>query len=183
MQTFINILIDFGILGIAIAGFFEAIFLPMPMEIVFIPVALLNTSKALIYSITIIIFSTLGSVVGYYLGKFLGTPLLNKIISKDKYSKLKKMYTKNAFLTILTSCFTPIPYEAYVISAGAFNINLTLFITASIISRFIRYLPQGILISMYGGALLSYMKSYSIYLGLLIFILALFFKYLSIKKT
>lgn len=177
MQTIINLLINYRVLGIAIAGFSEAIFLPMPMEIVFIPIVLFNTSKAFAYSLILIAFSTLGSLIGYFIGKLIGTPLLNRMISKDNFNKLKGMYTRNAFLTILTSCFTPIPYEAYVISAGAFNINFTGFISASIISRIIRYLPQGILISLLGDAIITYIKSYTIIAGVLVFIVFLIFKH------
>jgi membrane protein YqaA with SNARE-associated domain len=182
MQTIINVLINYGLLGIAIAGFSEAIFLPMPMEFVFIPITLLNTSKAFEYSIVLIVFSTFGSLVGYYIGKLVGTPLLSKIISKDRFNMLKDMYVKNSLLTILTSSFTPIPYEVYVISAGTFNINLTKFIAASIISRVIRYLPQGILITVFGDALLSYIKSYTMLAALLVFIALLLFKYCSNSK-
>ncbi|WP_058953455.1 YqaA family protein [Clostridium tyrobutyricum] len=184
MQIITNILIKYGILGIAIAGFSEAVLLPMPMEFIFIPIVLLDTSKALLYSITLIVFSAFGSIAGYYAGKLLGTPLLNKLIYKDKFNKIKEMYSKNAFLTILTSSFTPIPYEAYVISAGAFNINLSLFMTASILSRVIRYLPQGILIYIFGDAILAYIKSYTLFAGMLVFILFLVFKYyFKMKKS
>jgi membrane protein YqaA with SNARE-associated domain len=182
MQTIIDILINYGILGIAAAGFSEAVFLPMPMEFVFIPTALLNTSKAFIYSLVLILFSTLGSIVGYYLGKSVGTPLLNKMISADKFTKIKDMYSKNAFLTLLTSCFTPIPYEVYVVSAGTFNINKTTFITASVISRIIRYLPQGILITLFGRSILQYIKNYTITVGIAVFAVFLILRYLYGKR-
>jgi membrane protein YqaA with SNARE-associated domain len=181
MQTIIDILINYGILGIAAAGFSEAVFLPIPMEFVFIPIALLNTSKAFIYSLVLLLFSTFGSLGGYYLGKSVGTPLLTKMISADKFTKLKDMYSKNAFLTLLTSCFTPIPYEVYVISAGTFNINMTTFITASVISRIIRYLPQGILITLFGRAILQYIKSYTLAAGLAVFIVLLVLRYVAGK--
>jgi membrane protein YqaA with SNARE-associated domain len=182
MQTIIDILINYDILGIAAAGFSEAVFLPMPMEFVFIPMALLNTSKAFIYSLVLILFSTLGSLVGYYLGKSVGTPLLNKMISADKFTKIKDMYSKNAFLTLLTSCFTPIPYEVYVVSAGTFNINKTTFITASVISRIIRYLPQGILITLFGRSILQYIKNYTITVGIAVFAVFLILRYLYGKR-
>jgi membrane protein YqaA with SNARE-associated domain len=182
MQTIIDILINYGILGIAAAGFSEAVFLPMPMEFVFIPIALLNTSKAFIYSLVLILFSTLGSLVGYYLGKSVGTPLLNKMISADKFQKLEGMYSRNAFLTLITSCFTPIPYEVYVISAGTFSINMSTFISTSILSRLIRYIPQGILITLFGKTILQYIKSYTIIAGIAIFIVILILKFLTEKR-
>ena len=175
MNTIINLLINHGILGIIIAAFSESIFMPIPMELISIPIYLLNSSKALLYSIVLILFSTLGSTVGYYIGKVLSNSSLNKFISSKNTYKLKKLYDKNSFLTILTSAFTPIPYEAYVLSAGIFNIDFRKFFLASIISRVIRHLPQGILISLYGDALLSHIKNYTLITGLIIFTIIIIF--------
>lgn len=178
MSNIINSLINHGIYGIIIAAFFEAIFMPVPMELISIPIALLNPSKAFFYSIILIVFSSLGSAVGYYIGKILGKPLLQKFVSAENLNRLKSLYTKNSFLTVLTSAFTPIPYEAYVLSAGIFNIGFVKFILASILSRIIRHLPQGIIISLYGEALLSQLKNYTLSIGLGVFIILISFKYL-----
>lgn len=180
MDNLIYIIINYGIFGIMIAAFAEAIFLPITMEIISIPIYLVNTDKALSYSIILIIFSVLGSVVGYYLGKFFGKPLINKFDSKGIINKLRNLYNKNSFLTILTSSFTPIPYEAYVLSAGAFNIDFKKFLLASIISRTIRHLPQGIIIFLFGDAFVANMKNYTLGIGIIIFVLILaryLFKY------
>ena len=178
MDKIIYILVNYGIVGIMIAAFSEAIFLPIPMELISIPTYLFNPSKAFFYSIILIIFSTLGSIIGYHLGKFWGTPLMNKFVSVENFNKLKILYDKNSFLTILTSSFTPIPYEAYVLSAGIFNVGLRKFILASIASRVIRHLPQGILITLYGATLLPYLKNYTLIIGLIIFMIALSLKFL-----
>ena len=180
MDNLIYIIINYGVFGIMIAAFAEAIFLPITMEIISIPIYLVNTNKALLYSIILIIFSVLGSIVGYYLGKFFGKPLINKFDSEGVINKLKNLYNKNAFITILTSSFTPIPYEAYVLSAGAFNIDFKKFLLASIISRIIRHLPQGIIIFIFGDALVANMKGYTLGIAIVIFVLILvryLFKY------
>lgn len=173
MENLIYIIINYGVFGIMIAAFAEAIFLPITMEIISIPIYLVNTNKALLYSIILIVFSILGSIVGYYLGKFFGKSLINKFDSKGIIYKLKNLYNQNSFLTILTSSFTPIPYEAYVLSAGAFNIDFKKFLLASIISRVIRHLPQGIIIFLFGDALVANIKNYTLWISLIIFVLIL----------
>ena len=183
MSYVINILINYGVIGIMIAAFFEAILMPVPMEFIFIPIALLNQDKALLYAIILIVFSSMGSTVGYYIGKFLSGTLLNKFISAENTNKLKNLYKKNSFLAILTSAVTPIPYEAYVLSAGIFNIGFTRFIIAAIISRGIRHLPQGIIIFLYGDVFLGNLKNYTMIMGLIIFIIILLFKYLFRKNN
>lgn len=180
MDNLIYIIINYGVFGIMIAAFAEAIFLPVTMEIISIPIYLANTNKALLYSIILILFSILGSIAGYYLGKFFAKPLNNKFASKKSINKLRDLYNKNAFLAILTSSFTPIPYEAYVLSAGVFNIDFKKFLLASIISRIIRHLPQGIIIFLFGDAFVSHMKNYTIGIAIVVFVLILvkyLFKY------
>lgn len=181
MNNIINLFINYGLFGIIIAGFSEATFLPVPMELISVPIYLSNTNKAFLYSIILILFSILGSIVGYYFGKSLGKPLLEKFVSVKNLNKLKDLYDKNSFLTILTSSFTPIPYEAYVLSAGMFNIDFKNFIFASSISRVIRHLPQGILIFLYGDTLLSHVKNITLFISLLVFTMILF-KYLFYNK-
>jgi membrane protein YqaA with SNARE-associated domain len=181
MNSIISILIDFGVIGIVVSGFFEAIFLPIPMEFVFLPIALLNPDKALLYAVALILSSFLGSTVGYFAGTLIGMPLINRLISKEKFEQLKNIYSKGSFWAILTSSFTPIPYEVYVISAGVFKIGLKKFIIASLASRIIRYVPQGTLIFFYGDALLPYFKSYILLITLIVFTFVLTSKYL-IKK-
>lgn len=178
MINIINILVGYGMYGIIIAAFLEAIFMPVPMELISIPIYLLNPTKAFFYSFILVIFSFSGSIAGYYIGKILGKPLLNKFDSSKYISKLRELYTKNSFLTILTSSFTPIPYEAYVLSAGVFNIDFPKFALGSAISRIIRHLPQGIIVFLYGESLLTYLKEYTLILGLATFILIILLKYM-----
>jgi membrane protein YqaA with SNARE-associated domain len=182
MDIIIDILVSYGIYGVMIAAFCEAIFMPVPMELVSIPIYLANPSNAFLYSVVLILFSLLGSTAGYHIGKLLGLPLIGKLSSMKYISQLKNLYAKNAFLTVLTSSFTPIPYEVYALSAGIFNIGFTKYILASIISRVIRHLPQGILIYMFGGALVGYIKKYTLIIAVIIFTAVLILNYLKPRR-
>jgi len=177
----IEFIINYGVIGILIAALAEPIFMPVPMEIVFIPVAMSNPKKAFLYSIILIVFSAVGSLLGYMIGKSVGRYLLCKLVSEQTLVKIEDMYNKNAFLTILTSAFTPIPYEAYVLSAGVFKINFIRFIIPAVLSRVIRYIPQGIIISLYGITLINIIKNYTLFLGLIIFIAILVLKMVKTK--
>ena len=183
MDKIINLLINYGLMGIIIAALSEAIFLPIPMELISVPVYLSNPTKAFLYSIILIFFSFLGSIAGYYLGKFLGKPITERFISEKYLNKLKHLYDKNSFGTIFTSLFTPIPYEVYVLSAGMFNIGFKRFIFAAIISRILRHLPQGIIIFLYGDTLLSHLQNYTLAISLFIFTIIILKYLLNRKKS
>ena len=178
----LNFLINYGILGIIIAALIEPIFMPLPMELVFIPIVMTNIKRAFLYSLILITFSAVGSVIGYIVGKGIGRRILKKLVSEEKLGKIEDKYNNNAFLTILTSAFTPIPYEAYVLSAGIFKVNFIKFITAAVLSRTIRYIPQGIIISLYGVALINVIKNYTIVIGIAVLMAILLAKYAFKRK-
>nr|WP_307776206.1 VTT domain-containing protein [uncultured Cetobacterium sp.] len=176
----VNTLEKLGVLGVAIAGFSEATFLPVPMEAISIPIYLSNKNRAILYSLILIFFSSIGSLVGYFLGKFLGVSIIKKLSLEKYLEKIKKLYNDNLFFTILTSAFTPIPFEAYVLSAGVLQVDLKKFFVSATISRVIRHLPQGIFIYFYGGNILKNIKEYSFLLGIIV-VLFIFAK-IKLKK-
>ena len=181
MEHLVSLLVDFGIVGIIIAAFSEAVFLPVPMELISIPVYLANPTKAFFYSVILIVFSILGSITGYHLSRLIGKPLIHKFVAEKHIHRLKTLYEKNALWALLTSAFTFIPYEAYVLSAGTFEIGFNKFLFATVISRAIRHLPQGILIWLYGDIILLNLKAYTLAVVLLVFVIIIAFNYLQKK--
>lgn len=168
MENIYLSLAEYGWIGIALAALSEGIFLPLPMETVSIPIYLLNRERAFLLSLLLVLFSIVGSIIGYHIGKYFGSGLLKKFAPKNSIEKLGSLYEKNAFLTLLTSAFSPIAYEAYVISAGSFKVNFKKFIFAAAISRIIRHLPLGLLFWLYGESVLLYFKKYFIVAAILI---------------
>ncbi|MCT8975376.1 VTT domain-containing protein [Clostridium sp. CX1] len=173
----INFMVNYGVIGIIISALIEPIFMPIPMELIFIPIAVANTKNAFLYSLILVFFCAIGSCIGYILGKSIGSHILKKLISDQALNKIERKYNENAFLTILTSTFTPIPYEAYVLSSGIFKVNFVRFIAAAVLSRVIRYVPQGIIISLYGATLVNVIKHYTIIIGLIVAIVVLLVRY------
>ncbi len=181
MDHLVSILVEYGLVGIIIAAFSEAVFLPMPMELISIPVYLSNPTKAIFYVTVLIIVSLIGSITGYHLIQFLSKSFKHKFMEKEYVQKLKSLYDKNAFFTLITSAFTPVPYEVYVLSAGIFEIDFKTFLFATVVSRIIRHTPQAILIRLYGDTILSNLETYTFVAALIIFVLMVSFKYLQNK--
>lgn len=181
-EKILQLLIGTGYMGIIIAGFSEAIFMPFPMEVVYIPVTLANPSMALYYTLLLITSSIAGSIAAYWIGKFAGLKLIFKLgFMKQHFNQIKGLYDKNSFFAIMTSAFTPIPYEVYTLTAGVFNIGFKNFVIASVLSRIIRYFPQGVLIYLYGDAFISVIKSYGIISAVILFVILIVLKYIFAK--
>ena len=181
MNTIITLLTQYGFLGIMIAAFCEAIFLPVPMEVISLPIYLAKPKMALLYAVILILFSTMGSIIGYWIAKFFGNLVRRRLVDSKYLRKLQTWYDRNAFLAILTSSFTPVPYEAYVLSAGLLAVNFRQFLVGSIISRLLRHLPQGILLYFFGDTIASYSEWYTIIVAVVI-TLFIVFKYVYSKK-
>jgi len=70
------------------------------------------------------------------------------------------MYEQYDFWIIFTAGFTPIPYKLITISSGAFNINMVMFIIASVISRGARFFLVAFLIWKFGPQIKLFIDKY-----------------------
>jgi membrane protein YqaA with SNARE-associated domain len=59
-------------------------------------------------------------------------------------------YNENGFWIVFTAGFTPIPYKVFTIAAGLFNLNLFVFITASILGRGLRFFIVAFFMKLFG---------------------------------
>ena len=93
-----------------------------------------------------------GALAGYLIGHFAFVNLhgessgftqflYNHIpgYSEDAYHRIQILYSKWNFWILFTASFTPIPYGLFSISSGAFNINLLIFCSATLISQVAKY--------------------------------------------
>jgi membrane protein YqaA with SNARE-associated domain len=62
--------IKYGIYGLALNSFVEAIFFPIPPDVFLIALCAANPENAFFYALIATLFSTLGGVAGYYVGLF-----------------------------------------------------------------------------------------------------------------
>ncbi|MCF6180189.1 MAG: DedA family protein, partial [Geopsychrobacter sp.] len=70
------------------------------------------------------------------------------------------LFVQYDFWTVFAAGFTPIPYKVFTISAGAFGINLPVFILASLISRSLRFYLIAGLLRIYGDRARSFIERY-----------------------
>ena len=162
--------------GVKILGFMstaEASFFPIPPDVLLIPLALGNRKKAIYYAFICSICSVFGAIIGYSIGKWLWyleigtfsnfTEFFFKNIpgfSHEAFSKIKVLYDEYNFLIIFTAGFTPIPFKLFTISAGAFDLNLPLFILASTVSRSARFFLVSYLIKLFGDPVKELIDKY-----------------------
>ncbi|MGB9707618.1 MAG: YqaA family protein [Microgenomates group bacterium] len=138
---FVNNIINsnYPLIGLALTAFAESSFFLVPPDLIYIPLAILNPKNALFYAFITTLFSVLGGIFGYFIGKYGGRPLVSRFISDEKLYNVKLFYNKYDVWAVVMGGFTPIPYKIFTVAAGIFDLNLRNFIIASILGRGTRF--------------------------------------------
>ena len=163
----------YGTVALFILAFTESSFFPIPPDALLIALVLGNTQKAFKFALVCLIGSVIGALFGYAIGHYLWwTPsneftgianfFFNNIPSftPQSFFDIQKLYIDYDFWIIFTAGFTPLPYKVITISSGAFNIDLVMFIVASIISRGARFYLVAALIWKFGPQIKLFIDKY-----------------------
>ena len=164
----------YGTITLFIVSFTESSFLPIPADPLLIALGLGKTKRAFYYAFICTIASVLGGVFGYLIGYFLwwnpSPPDFSGIamfffnvvpgFTEDLFEKVRIQYEAYNFFVIFMAAFTPIPYKVFSISAGAFYVNLSTFIIASILGRGLRFYMVSALVWFFGPGVKRIMDKY-----------------------
>lgn len=163
----------YGAPALFILAFAESSFFPIPPDALLIALVLGSQTKAFKFATICTIGSVTGALLGYAIGHFLWwTPsgeftgiaafFFSSIPSftQETFYKIEAMYQAYDFWIIFTAGFTPLPYKVITISSGAFNINLVMFVLASVISRGARFFLVAFLIWKFGPQIKSFIDKY-----------------------
>ncbi|MBN1301342.1 MAG: DedA family protein [Melioribacteraceae bacterium] len=163
----------YGPIALFILAFAEASFFPIPPDALLIALILGHRKKAFSFALNCTVASVLGAMLGYVIGHFLWWSGPNEFSSlalfffnnipgftEKIFFDVKALYEEWNFWIIFTAGFTPIPYKVFTISGGAFEINLIMFILASIISRAGRFFLVALLIWKFGEQIKGFIDKY-----------------------
>jgi undecaprenyl-diphosphatase len=164
LEQFIHYLIEFfqewGVLGLLIVAFTESSVFIIPPDALLIPLSLIEPSKAILFAIYTTVASVLGGIVGYYLGKGIGKPLLHKITTENVISKAENLYHQYGMGAIIIAGFTPIPYKVFTILSGVVEMKMSSFVIGSLIGRGARFLLVAIVIMLFGENATTLIQEY-----------------------
>ena len=163
----------YGPIALFILAFAESSFFPIPPDALLIALVLGATTKAFKFALNCTIASVLGALFGYTIGHFLWWTTSNEFTSiamfffnnipgftEKLFFDVQKMYDHYNFWIVFTAGFTPIPYKVITISAGAFNIDIIMFVIASVISRGARFFLVAFLIWKFGPQIRNFIDKY-----------------------
>lgn len=121
----------------------EGCLFPAPTEALYAALALGRPRRAGKLAAVAAAGSVLGGVVAWSIGRYfqpaLGTPTGGDGTWAHAVATLAKAYRENAALALITSGYTPIPYVAYGVTAGAIGMPFATFVLFSAIGRGLKY--------------------------------------------
>ena len=154
----------YGSWALFLLAFCESSFFPIPPDILLIALAIALPLKALRYALICSVGSVLGGCMGYLIGWQFMASIGERIIAfyglTQKVEYIQSLYVAYDAWAIGIAGFTPIPYKVFTISAGAFHINFSVFLVASIVSRSARFFLVGGLIYVFGAKIQAFIDRY-----------------------
>ena len=154
----------YGSWALFVLAFCESSFFPVPPDVLLIALAVSIPKKSFKYALICTAGSLIGGCLGYLIGWQFMITVGEKIIQfyglTHKMQYIKDLYIQYDAWAIGIAGFTPIPYKVFTISAGAFDINFTVFLVASAVSRAARFFLVGWLIYMFGPKIKIFINRY-----------------------
>ena len=119
-------------------SFIEAIFFPIPPEVMLAPMSLAQPKRAFRFAALSLAGSMVGMFIGYALGYFAleaAMPLVEKLGYADQFETIRQQAADNGFWLLLVAGFTPIPFKVFTIASGAVGMPLLPFFFGALIGR------------------------------------------------
>ena len=168
---------------LAIVSFIESSFFPIPPDVMIVPMVIAKKNDYLKIFIIATLFSTLGGVLGYFIGLYfldLGMNVISFYGYEDKVLTLKESLTKDTgfyiwLATLFLAGFTPLPFKVFTITSGMISFNLLVFFFICLVSRGLRFFIVSYLSFKFGDTFNEFMKTkaamWSAIIGILIVII------------
>jgi len=144
----------YALFYLVLISFSEAIFSPIPPDVLLVPMVLERPKRALKLGLITTLSSISGGILGYAIGRYAFDHWLSELIQGtsywENYQTLSDTFQSHGFWGMVIASFLPIPYKMITITAGAIHVPLGDFIIGSLIGRSKRFIFVALLVR-FGG--------------------------------
>ncbi len=167
-------------LWLGILSFTESSFFPIPPDVMIAPMVLANKKGYFKIFLIATIWSTLGGLLGYFLGYIfidLAMSIINFYGYEEKFVDIKNNINNNQgsllwLISLFLAGFTPIPFKVFTITSGFLSFNIYLFFLVCLISRGLRFFVVSYLTFKFGESFVKFFETkggfYSMLIGLIL---------------
>ncbi len=149
-----------------IHAFLESSFLPGAHDFFLVAVNVIRIDLCFFFAVFSTIGSTCGGCFGYYLGRYGGRPIIEKLTHKKIADAVERSYQKYGMWAVAFAGFTPVPYKIFAVCSGIFEINFPKFAIVSFFARGARFFLVSGLIFFIGtqikDSIIHYLNVFSI---------------------
>ncbi len=142
----------------------EASIFPIPPDILLLAMALSQPELSLRFAFLATLGSTIGAVVGYFIGMMLfvaiAEPILNFYHMMSQFEHVQALFTEYGLWIVIAAGFSPIPFKVVTIAAGAFDLSFIGFIMAALLSRGARFYLEAVVMRWGGERLRLWVEKY-----------------------
>ncbi len=157
----------------------ESSIFPVPPDVLLIALCISLPTRAWRFALYASVGSVIGGMIGYGIG-WGAWPLVNGFFfhyipgfSPEVFSRVQSLFAEYGFWVVFTAGFTPIPYKVITIGSGVFQVNLVVFLIASLISRSLRFFLVAWLLHRYGPSMREFIDRYFNLLSIVFLLLLL----------
>jgi membrane protein YqaA with SNARE-associated domain len=137
-----------------VVAFVESSVFPIPPDVLLIPMVLAARSRWLTIALVCTVASVLGGWLGYFIGSGLyeqvGLPVLEFYGYTDKFETFRHAFNDWGAWAVFTAGVTPFPYKVITILSGATALDPTVFTVASVLARGVRFFLVAALLYWFG---------------------------------
>lgn len=149
---------------LCVLSFAESSFFPIPVDAMLIPMVQANPKRWWRLALLASFFSVLGGIAGYALGllffETLAGPMLEALGKTEKMESFRDSINANGALWVFGAGFTPFPYKVITIMSGAVPVGFGIFVTASVLSRTLRFMAVAGIVRIFGATAERWMKEH-----------------------
>ena len=148
--------------ALAFVAFVESSVFPIPPDILMIPMIIAAPHRAFLIAGIALVSSVLGGALGYMIGwgafETIGRPVL-EFYGKDAYFEdFATRYNEWGAWAVLVAGVTPFPYKVITIMSGVTQLNLGVFMVASVIARGLRFFIVAALLWKFGAPIRDFIE-------------------------
>lgn len=132
---------------LGVLSFIEAIFFPVPPEVMLGPMCLAKPRSGFWYATISTVAAVLGALVGYAIG-YLAADWVQGWVDHfgytERFAEIRQMAADNGFWMLLVAGFVPVPFKIFTLASGVVGMPLLPFVLGAFVGRAKRtYLVAG----------------------------------------
>ncbi len=146
-------------------AFVESSLAPIAPDLLLIPLSVVRPKRSLYFAFICVAGSTLGAVLGYFIGYIfydqLGSAIVGFFGWEDAVNGALLQYQLHGWQVLLFAGFTPIPFQVFTIVAGFGQaIDLQTFMLATFTGRALRFMFVGGVLFVFGPGVKDYLDNH-----------------------